>query len=290
MEKELAVVLGATGNMAFAVANVLMGLRDFLTGYKYDVIIYHKNISENDKTLLNSILPCDFIDYNSPKNNNFNTEQIKRFSLLCFSKYECFNLLKDYKNVLWLDIDIFIKDHINELIPMGEKGIALLKSSCGGTVRGNFIYPVSGYNMDKKSFETGVFVLNRNLPHYEKLAEWCYKKTDELASKLFFPDQAIINLMLQEFSIESAAIPIEIFSCCLSSKLTSKAKILHSCGKKKFWNYYNVKGWNRNYKIWLNMGGGRYTGGDFNAFGKMPNPIKFPRRFFKYIKCALKNR
>lgn len=101
-KKELAIVFGSTGNMVFALGNMLIGLKKHNSELKADFIVYEQNISENDKNLLKFIISCDFKKYQFPKKDILTEDTLKKFSELSFSRFECFNLLKEYKNVLWL--------------------------------------------------------------------------------------------------------------------------------------------------------------------------------------------
>ena len=100
-KKELAIVLGATGNMTFALANVLFGIKKHINSIKYDVFVYYKDISDKEKQILNSIIPVNLIEYNFPL-IEISKHSKNRYSLLAYSRYECFDYLDKYKKVLWL--------------------------------------------------------------------------------------------------------------------------------------------------------------------------------------------
>ena len=109
------IVFGATGNMAFALGNVLIGLKKHSPDLKTDLIVYEQGISDKDKNILNSILPCDCRKYKFPYPGYLANETLNKFSELTFARFECFNLLDEYKKVLWLDIDTLIKSDISGL-------------------------------------------------------------------------------------------------------------------------------------------------------------------------------
>ena len=124
-KKELAIVLGATGNMAFALGNALIGLKKHNPNLIADIIVFEQNISKKDKNILNSIVPIKFINYEFPVKGVLKKDTLKKFSELTFSRLECFKLLDEYKNVLWLDIDILIQQDIQQLLNEKSTGISL---------------------------------------------------------------------------------------------------------------------------------------------------------------------
>ena len=55
---------------------------------------------------------------------------------------------------------------------------------------------------------TAVMVVDDSLP-YERMHAWCYSKAMEYAHLLINPDQAIINLLFQEFDLQPKVMPLE---------------------------------------------------------------------------------
>ncbi len=261
-KQELAIVFGVTGNMAFALGNVLMGLKKHNPDLNEDIIVFEQGISEKDKNLLSSIIPCNFYEYQFPFDNpEFSADCLNRFTHLSFSRYECFRLLDKYKNVLWLDIDILIQRDISGILD---------------------------YDLECGMRNAGVMFINDKLENNNEIADWCYKRTMELAPYLTFADQGIINLMIQEFNLEVQELNLK-YNCHPGFKRAPDAYILHTFCPEKFWNYYNNKEWNEDYKEWLKMGGSPYTGKRVSSVHKffkersLPNPFRSPRNFVKHF-------
>jgi len=250
-KKELAIVFGITGNLAFALANVIMGLKKHSNHLSSDLIVFHQKVSEKDQNLINSILPCRFVEYNFPIKNDKSEKIFFNLSQLTYSRYECFNLLDKYKKVIWLDVDILIQKDISSILDYCSTGIALLDTLEESPLRINFLKPIDGYDFERKAYGTGTMILQDNLPNYKNLAAWCYSKTLEWKDYIDQNDQSIINLMLQEFSLECVKLPAYIFNTHPARKDTSEAAILHAYARRKFWNFYLYKEWNKNYKEWL---------------------------------------
>ena len=117
----MAVTMGASGNMAFAVANVIMQIKKYSPNLADDIIIFQQDMPEKDMQLMQTILPCKFIEYNFK--GIMDEEHFGRFTPVAFSRYECFNMLDEYKKVVWLDIDILIQKDITEMCRDTPTGI-----------------------------------------------------------------------------------------------------------------------------------------------------------------------
>ena len=292
-KKELAIFLGTTGNMAFAAANVIQSIKKHSGYLNPDIILYHENLSEEDKEVMNSILPCRFYDYKFPnvEADTFKNTHFYRYSMLAYSRYEIFNFLKEYKNIIWLDIDILIQYDIKKLIDScdGDMGMYQEKHTFGGL----FIdKTVAEFDNDRRFFNTGVILYKDTIPNYDILTQWCYDKTFEYAEQLSLPDQAIINMMFQVFP-EIKIRPIDRkFNCHPTDENVKNAVIVHSYDSEKFWNfYYGFKEWNKNYKQWKKMGGSHYKGIKApilyvwikKFFPMAPNPFRQTGKFFIYM-------
>ena len=291
-KRELAIVLGATVNMTFALANVLMGIKSNLKK-NFDIIVFHKDITDKEEELLNSIIPCDFKDYNLEP-SDISNHSLNRYSLLAYSRYECFSLLDKYKKILWLDIDVFIQKDLSDFIELDTSGIAMWRNDLHKNGF-NFSQPIENYDMESNYYNTGVILLSDKLSNYNKMTDWCYKKTKEYGKKLICADQGILNLLVQEFNCEVTDLN-EIYNCHPEKEIVKDAAIIHPYAEEKLWNYYyNFEQWNENYKKWLRMGGSSYKGKKAGFCGKIwikfkkkylpeaPDPRRHTGKFFKYV-------
>lgn len=261
-KKNNAVVFGFTNNFTFAVACVMMDIKKFSPGWVDEIVIISDGIKESQKKLLNSILPCRFIDYDFPIKGNFkfNKSILNYFSKLVFSKFECFRLLEDYKNVVWLDYDIVITQDISELTDYCESGIKMMLSE--HDVLGQLSSPVKDYNMALSGISSGTFVFQDHLPNYIDKYNFCYNSTQKYAEYLKYPEQAIFDFMIQNFNIDIYKDLLDKDIWCVHPRELDKlknAKIIHTGGQAKFWNELNNSQWNENYKNWLKMGGVKYN-------------------------------
>lgn len=298
IKKEKAIVLGATGNLTFAVANVLIGIKKYSSDLAADFVVFHNDISENDQKLLNSIIPCKFIDYEMPINTNgVEQSSFPRYSKLAFSRYECFRMLNEYKQVLWMDVDILIQKDIKEIFEFAKTGISLYQEII--PLQECFSSDSLGYDMSGSHYNSGVLLLRDTLPEYNKMADWLYSKTHEFAPYLKYADQGVINILLQEFKLEVDNLP-EKFNCHPLKSEAENACIVHSYSPQKFWSWYekqyHFNEWDKNNEQWLKMGGTPYKGLKYDFWEKItknidydcPHPIRQPGKLFKFIMKKIK--
>ena len=269
MKKKNAILLADTrialvGQMLVQINNTNKGLFDEA------IIFYDDEINEKDKKLMNSIIPCNFIKFDTEIFDScVNNEKYKRFTKLSFARYEMFNLLSSYENILWLDTDIVIQGSLKPLLNKAmNTGMAMLcedednKSATQTDInKTNFNVPLIEYDMDTPLYCSGIIAVNDKLKNCNELTSWCYGKTKELFENLNLPDQGILNLMIQEFELDVTpigdhgkygAMPYYGRDC-------SKSAVIHSWGKNKFWNsvYLSKKypRWSDAYNQWVKMGG-----------------------------------
>lgn len=254
-KKNCAIVLATTGNMAFALANVISGIMKHSPHLADDIIVYEKYLSANDKKVIKKICPVKFIKYDFELISEQNQSNIDVFSSVAFARYECFDLLDKYKNVIWLDIDILIKNDISEILDYAKKTGISIFGGYDPSAANNFSQIVDGYNMyDACACNSGVFVINDSLPNYNEMKKWCYKTTEELKNYLLTADQGIIGLMIAHFNLEIVVLPF-FYNCYPIYDGFEDAIILHPYGPEKFWNFYDEEDWNENYDKWIELGG-----------------------------------
>lgn len=269
MEKKNAVMLADT--RIALIGTLLMQLQN---GENKDlfseaIIYFDAEISEKDRQVLLSIMPCRFIKYAPPLPRAlFKSESFKRFSILSFTRYEIFNFLSEFDNVVWLDTDILLQKSLKPLLNEAEEhGFAIL---CEDPVNKsaenpdymytNFSEHIPDYDMYSYLYCTGVIAANHKLNMKDDYASWCYEKTIELADVLVLPDQGVINALIQKFNFPVTSLNCNIFGCFPSYQRNCEdSLIIHSWGPNKFWSDWYLRlcypNWEAYYTKWVNIGG-----------------------------------
>lgn len=239
MKKDLAMVFGITKDLDFALANVLISMKEHGNMPKnMDIYVYHDGLSQEKEDVLNSILPCEFIEYhNDISEGTLDSTYLKLYSNLCLARFECFDMLKKYKKVIWNDVDILIQDDISGLLEYGNKsGLAMTYSDINFLTEANFNGLIEGYNMCLPLLNSGIIVFSDKLNDYEKLTKWCYDQVKKYNKRLRYLDQGVLNLLVQEFNIKVEPINIQKYCCQPMRNNVRSAAIVHSYGYDKFWN------------------------------------------------------
>jgi lipopolysaccharide biosynthesis glycosyltransferase len=258
-KKNNAVVFGLTADHIFAVACVMMDLRRLCPGLVDEVVIIHDGIREKDRKILGAILPTRFIQYTFPLKSRrvLDARAVRQFTKMVFTKFECLRLLDDYRNVMWMDYDMVIKEGIAELYSPSAAGIKMMPG--GLPVRGQLHESIGEYDMDAEGICACIFVFQDNLKNYKEMHQFCYAKLEKYVYVLYMPEQAIFDFMIQEYRLKPDPIDVKVYSPHPTDPAHAEhAKIIHAYGQPKFWNGLQNDQWNSNYKTWLEMGGSRY--------------------------------
>lgn len=262
-QKTKVLVTGGTKSDVAPMAVFAMNVKK-TNGHLFDkMVIFHDGIRKKDQILINSIFPTEFILY-EPNFESKNDVVLTYFSKMVFCKYECFRLLDDYDVVVWSDYDVVIYDKLDELcINSGcaMKGVfnedLSLRTEFYKEISNKEIYK---YDLMVPRFTAPLIVLFRDLYRHKEIYDFCNKKTIEYQEDIFFPEQCVMALALQEFDIAVEKLDLKTYVCLPSEyKEEDGIKIIHAMGQCKFWNGLYNDTWNTYYTDWINMGGSKYS-------------------------------
>lgn len=308
MKKKNAIFFSCNKRFLFTLSTALLSLKK--NSYNLldntDILIYQQNFTEEDKMLLNKIIPCRIVSYTFPLKTDFNNINFLNFTQLAFARYEIFNLLDNYEKILYMDVDVMIAGDLSFIFNNFGKinGIALCKDNQKGLnlITKNFIEPLPDYDMTVPCYNSGVILFCNNIPRRKELTSWCYKKTVEWLENLVCPDQGVLNIMFQEFGIKIEILP-DIYNCLPSNKKYLDKNynnvLIYHCagGGVRFWTYTWNSIWQRLYTEYLSLGGKPHTDKEhtwlkiirkyklykYNFFDRSPDPQMHPARFIKYL-------
>ena len=295
--KNTAIILGATGNLTFALAVVLKGLKKYNAALlnESDIIIYYQNMDEVQRQALEKIIPCEFILYKFPYIDNMQPHVLRDYGEMTFVRYECFRYLKKYQYVMWLDADILIQGDISGMRQQIPHGIGFRREYYDERVRVNFTADIPGFDMQAPHFNAGIMCISQVLTQdKDELSNWCYEKTAQISTHLYYPDQGILLLMCQYFGLTIDPLD-EKYNCEARRNhfALKKAALVHAVGHRKFWKYYYFDKWYRFYKEWAQQTN-LVCQNNFPVFKKLgllkyplfqvaPNPTKYPVKFLTYL-------
>lgn len=253
------------------------------------IIYYIENLKDDDKSIMQSIMPCRFIEFNpSLPDSLFKLPCFKRFSKLMFARYEMFNLINEYESIVWLDTDILIQGDISQLQTIPNKsGFAILSEDPKNksaekfdTMRTCFSEPIRGYNLNKYLYCTGTIVVTNALEKREELTKWCYDKTIEWRDYLLQPDQGVINALIQEFKIDAQPIGNGFARFPTYGSNLDTAAYIHTWGRAKLWNDYYLQQrfpkWQEYYEKWISTGGSPLANAAFTPDISVVIPVYKP--------------
>ena len=222
-----------------------------------DIFIYAYHWPEETKKLFTTYFPVQIRDYELPAFVP-ETENIRLFTPALFARFESFELLQHYKNVICMDSDILVQKELAHVLDAPEGTISLTHDNLP-SVQSNFSVPIPGYNMSVQNKNAGFIVLKNPLPAAE-IYPWLYQMLAKYADVCLLGDQGIINLLFQKFSISVVSLP-QTYNLKASAKKSrlNKAYIIHSTGPRKFWQYYYFDEWYKDYTRYRQLGGAPLT-------------------------------
>lgn len=115
----------------FALSAMIVNLQQTNANIYDAIVVYHDDLTESDCQEFIKLEPkIQFIKYDytiwekehKPVETTLAKQFLMRYSHLAWSKYKILELLKDYKHVLYLDLDIIVRGDISELFDI--EGIA----------------------------------------------------------------------------------------------------------------------------------------------------------------------
>ncbi len=255
-----AIVLGGTSDKMFAVGTFLLSFFEHNPSISTDVIIFHNGISEEDRNALSKIHPCRFIEYQSPFASDIPWHKnVNHFTHMVFSKYECLNLLEEYRTVIWFDYDMIVANSLDELfdpVPGGLKLIAVEKVS--DFVLGDISNPELERHKDAVGVHASCMAFYDTLPNYKSLYQWCLDATTRFAADLGCPDQVVFSAMVDEFKLDVYPLCFELYSPHPAKRGTRRsdryAKIWHSYRTNKYWDSdFEDTSWNSYFARYLEI-------------------------------------
>ena len=106
---------------------VLLQLQETNPGIFDEAIIYHFDFTAEEKALLNRIMPCRFVVFDSPLMQEnvmtaiFKQVDFHRFSPLIFSRFDMFKYLEEFDLVMWIDTDVLLQKSIASLLEEADR-------------------------------------------------------------------------------------------------------------------------------------------------------------------------
>eukprot|EP00752_Nemacystus_decipiens_P018101 g16233.t1 len=143
---DTAVVIGFTRAWTAPAAVVLQALCD-VEPQPFDAIMMVQDVPQAQRDLLNSIRPCQFIDYDIDLQD---PDRFARVSTMAFSRYECWAMLEQYQHVLWIDADTLpVGEILSCFDHVKDTGLGLIPHT-GTPIRVSFAKDVPGFEMQRE--------------------------------------------------------------------------------------------------------------------------------------------
>jgi len=271
-----AVVMGITGNWAFAAGTVLLALRRHNPALNADIIVFcDGSLPTKDAHILQE-MGAQLVPF-TPVDAALTAEALSVFSPLSLAKFHCFDLLRHYESVVWLDSDILVQDSLEGLFACGPLGLALEDPEFSDPpgakpAQINLHGPVQDFDGGADNLNSGVIVFRNDLPAPENLRQMCLDFVCRHGTLLRYPGQAAFNALAQRLlRQEPPCVQLlpQRFNAHPRNPAATYAPVVHAFGAYKLWNdgltATCFPEWQRDYARWLRLGGSPYVGPVENA-------------------------
>ena len=271
-----AVVMGITGNWAFAAGTVLLALRRHNPALNADIIVFcDDTLPASDARILQD-MGAQLVPF-APVDAELTPEALSVFSPLSLAKFHCFDLLRQYESVVWLDSDILVQDELEELFACGPLALALEDPEFSDPpgakpAQINLHGTVQDFDSGADNLNSGVIVFRNDLPAPENLRQMCLDFVCRHGTLLRYPDQAAFNALAQRLLRQEPPCVQQLaqrFNAHPRNPAATYAPVVHAFGAYKLWNdgltATCFPEWQRDYARWLRLGGSPYVGPVENA-------------------------
>lgn len=295
-KKERAIAIFVNRNYIFALGALIINLQNISTRYD-NLIIYNYDLTEEDKKILLGLEPrCIFINYLfEDLKNEFNINKIslkiesflKRYSHLSYIKLKALENLELFKTVLLIDLDILIKDSIEELFSLDcdiawRNGNTFKQKFCPADVRMkkkfNEISEFKDIDEKTPTPNGGLIVLNDKFNYQKAYTDGKFF----LAAYIdFFSagiDELTFGFLCHKNNLNLLSLNSNIYNS-FPQFYTNESKIIHFFGASlKPWTNPFIQAlfpeWMNNYKIFIDKTGKTYP--DVQIFNNLGGDVVKP--------------
>ncbi|WP_416861291.1 glycosyltransferase [Helicobacter ganmani] len=270
--KKVAIVLAGDEKLDFAIANVIIGLKRYNESLIDRVFVYTDMPQEKRDKI--SLIWRDKIAFVAFGYEDFEREfscatneeipeciaQDKRFGHHIYAKFYCFDLLRDYDYVIWLDSDVLVQNSIEDILAVDidfkwgngqRKQIEAYLSNFAEINEQEIAKPNGGVISFSKNILRKTSIPLR-LECY-KIVSCCYSLG--VLSEVAMSDEIPFGIIAYEYHLSFA--PLRVANIAPYSPHCSKdVAIIHAVSGSKFWSsafssllfgewYVNHKEWER---------------------------------------------
>lgn len=281
LKKECAIVLISNSKYFFALCTFLINLKSFFSRYD-SIVIYTDFLASDqldvlirlvgkDRLIIKKYLKKDFLaEYKLNEENNF---FLTRFSHLVVTKFKFFELLKDFRKIIFFDTDMIIRSNIDDLL-YGEYNIAaaINEDNIYDRVRRyasdkpkvrDFLESIKNTELERtyknaKTVNGGLFVINDNFDYEKALRLANSFVTDYFGIHPYLFDELLFGYLIEKMNLNCHALDRTVYNV-LPYSVAHNSKIVHLYSTHKPWNNKYAQllypEWLLNYKLYLEYGG-----------------------------------
>ena len=264
--KKVAVVLASDDRQAFALANVIIGLKKYNEALISRIFIYHDIRKETQDKL--SRLWSDRIEFIHWPNSSFLQElgspveglDFSRYPHFIYAKFHIFDYLDRYDHVLWMDSDMLVRGSLQPLLAEADCAWRYGDETIAMRYIKKMQIPSKGKKLAKPN---GGFILLNSSNIIRKAGPEALRKECYAIMRSAFEQGVLHNTdqsdempfgILQYkygFSVTESRPVANVFP----REVTSESMVIHALGDLKFWKssvcFFLFPEWYEHHRQWL---------------------------------------
>ena len=271
-KKEKCVVFYASSEYAPGVANSIIGIEKHSPGLIDNYIYYHKDddpIKESDVRAFKKISPKIIFRSIEPDAMSM-SGSLKRWGGFLLLNFNIFDLLKEYRAVLYLEGDMLIQGDISPVFNYGPYAFSPHPSTKRLIEALEVEYRSQIEDVVELDFPAcwmGIWLVQDDLlkdgiNYTQKLFEIATKFEGKCKDAVIAPNEFCVAFLAAKYKLKYNLLPRK-YQCVQNYFPPEKPIIVHAVGKQKFWNNRLVnlfhEEWNDNNEIWIELGGSCFS-------------------------------
>lgn len=269
--KKRAIVLNTNGKYLFACGTMILNIMDKIENFD-NIIVYYSDVPQEHIESLKKIdkrIICEEVTIESLNREFYNDENIivnsifvKRYTHLPFAKIKIFNLLKEYSQVIFFDLDMLILDSINDIL--NKKYFDIIWRNDNQTIYDKISrYATQNDKIDEldlyKKITTpngGLIIVNRNFNYNEAFNIGKNFIRTCLSHHPFLIDELTFGYIAYKLKLSVNNVNGRIYNT-FPNYLTSESKLPHFLGNFKPWQSETIQllfpQWGKYYKKYCEL-------------------------------------
>lgn len=277
MKKSRAILLTINEKFVFAAGTLIQNINYISPGLVDNYIIYHDGLSESSRNALINLdsrvclksysiddwaqdIGIESIHKERSEHAVKLKKAVERFSLSPLVRWKVFEELKEYKKILYLDVDVLIRQDISPLF--NHEGFLWRQTAhkLGQRFTKDFLDSDIIKDVDPSaSVPNGGMIMVSDQSPYEEMLSFSKKIFRKYIFNMTHAfDEIIFSWLASKYNVPLKLVNGRVYNAT-PGNVTLDTALIHTLGPYKIWNDFELNcffyDWNVHYRKWISSGG-----------------------------------